>query len=102
LGFGDLDANGEINDVVVTDNRDSEKVLATVALTLIKFFEIYPDKSVFITGSTAARTRLYRMGITKNLEELQNDFYLFGLIGKDWYLFKKGLEYRAFIVQKKK
>ncbi len=40
LGFGDLDASGKINDVVVTDNSDSEKVLATVALTVIKFFEV--------------------------------------------------------------
>ena len=102
LGLGDLEASGEINDVVVTDNSDSEKVLATVALTVHKFFDIYPHKSVFITGSTETRTRLYRMGIAKNLEELQNEFHLFGLIGNDWQPFRRGPDYRAFMVQKKK
>lgn len=73
LGFGDVDASGEINDTASSNNNDSQKVLATVALTLFKFYENHPDAYVFVTGSTKARTRLYRMGISNNLEEIMND-----------------------------
>lgn len=57
---------------------------------------------VFVTGSTKARTRLYRIGITNNLEEIQKDFDVFGLYNNNWHLFKKQAEYEAFLVMKKK
>jgi hypothetical protein len=103
LGFGDKDdITGNINDEVVTNNGDSEKVLATVASTLYIFMEKFPDAMVFVTGSTKARTRLYRIGITNNLEEIQKDFDVFGLYNNNWQLFKKQIEYEAFLVMKKK
>lgn len=103
LGFGDKDeATGEIDDEVITNNGDSEKVLATVASTLYIFMEKYPDAMVFAMGSTKARTRLYRIGITNNLIEIQQDFDVYGLVENGWQPFEKGTEYRAFLVTKKK
>ena len=102
LGFGDEGKNGEINDVVVSDNKDSEKILATVALTVYKFYENHPDCFVYVTGSTKARTRLYRMGIVKNLEEILNDFDMFGFVKGVWKPFQKGVDYDAFLIKKKK
>ncbi len=53
LGFGDKDeATGQIDDEVITNNGDSEKVLATVASTLYIFMERYPDAMAFAMGST--------------------------------------------------
>jgi hypothetical protein len=67
LGFGDKDeATRQIDDDVVTNNGDSEKVLATVASTLYTFTDKFPDAMVFATGSTKARTRLYRIGISNS------------------------------------
>jgi hypothetical protein len=103
LGFGDKDGTtGQIDDEVVTNNGDSEKVLATVASTLYIFMEKFPDAMVFVTGSTKARTRLYRIGISNNLAEIQEDFEVFGLASHIWQPFQKQIEFEALFVVKKK
>jgi len=103
LGFGDKDkVTGEIDDKVVTNNGDSQKVLATVASTLYIFIEKFPEAMVFAIGSTRARTRLYRIGISNNLIEIQNDFEAYGLREDGWNIFEKETEYEAFLVMKKK
>ena len=49
LGFGDVNSESdEINDVVVTDNQDRDKVLATVASTLFIFIKRYPKATIFM------------------------------------------------------
>jgi hypothetical protein len=102
LGFGDVDENGEINDTVVSNNQDSRRVLATVALAIYKFYERYPNASVFATGNTRSRTRLYRMGISNNLTEIGKDFEIYGLIGEDWEYFIPGREYEGFMINLRK
>jgi hypothetical protein len=68
LAFGDYDETTDsIDDKVVTNNDDSQKVLATVASTLYVFTEKHPNVWIYAAGSTEARTRLYRIGITNNL-----------------------------------
>ena len=102
LAFGDKDTlSGEMNDLAVTDNGDTEKVLATVVAALYVFFDNYPAAYVYATGSTKARTRLYRMGITKFYEEMQKDFYLYGQIGDDYPEFEFGKDYDGFLAQRK-
>ena len=75
LGFGDKNSQtGRIDDLAITDNKDSQKVLATVASTVYTFMNKYPDAMITARGSTKARTRLYQMGISNSLEEISNDF----------------------------
>lgn len=103
LAFGDYDEEtGSINDLSVTNNGDSLKVLATVASTVYAFTEKYPNAWIFATGSTRIRTRLYRMGITNNLAEMIEDFDVFAytLDGK-WEEFIIGEDYEAFLITKK-
>ena len=77
LAFGDKDQNtGEINDNVISNNNDSEKVLATVVATLYAFTDRHPDEYIMAIGSTKSRTRLYRMGITKYLDEIKKDYHI--------------------------
>jgi hypothetical protein len=104
LGFGDKDeATGQIDDEVVTNNGDSEKVLATVASSLYTFTDKFPDAMVFATGSTKARTRLYRIGISNNIKEIMEDFEVFGLVGEgEWQSFQKEVDFGAFLVKRKK
>lgn len=103
LGFGDKDEkSGEIMDDIITNNSDSQKVLATVASTAYAFTDKYADSWIYATGLTKARTRLYRMGITNNLIAIQKDFYVYGLKDSKWQKFKKDLEYEAFLVKRKK
>lgn len=72
LAFGDDDGIGGVNDTVITDNKDSEMVLATVIIAVMTFFEHYPLESVFVAASTVARLRLYRILITRNLSKLKS------------------------------
>lgn len=102
LAFGDYDEEtGSINDTIITDNLDSQKVLATVASTLYVFTDKHPNVWVYATGSSLARTRLYRIGITKNLQEILTDFEVYGLKHDSWHNFEKGIEYEAFLVKRK-
>jgi hypothetical protein len=102
LGFGDKnEITGLIDDEVVTNNGDSVKVLATVASTLYAFTDKFPDAMIFATGTTKARTRLYRMGISNNIETIELDFEVFGLINEKWHPFVKEVEFEAFLVKRK-
>lgn len=102
LSFVDVDPmTDEISDTVVTNNGDSMKVLATVAATTIDFTDRHPDALIFATGSTPARTRLYRMGITNHFKEIEQYFEVHGLTGEGWELFKTGNDYEGFIIKRK-
>jgi hypothetical protein len=97
LAFGDKDlSNGEIDDTSISNNGDSVKVLTTVVATLYAFTDKYPDIWVYATGSTKARTRLYRMGITKFLSEVTADFEVLGERNDEWEPFKKMLTMKDF------
>lgn len=103
LGFGDYDEiTNAINDISVTNNGDSLKVLATVASTVYAFLEKHPNAYILATGSTNVRTRLYRMGITNNLAQINQDFVVYGLTEKaTWENFVVGEDYEAFLITKK-
>lgn len=103
LAFGDYNklAKG-LDDKIITNNGDSLKVLATVASTIYAFVEKHPNSWIIATGSTKARTRLYRMGVTNNLTEISEDFHIFGYTEKDkWEKFRKGEDYKAFLITAK-
>jgi hypothetical protein len=103
LAFGDKDLiTGDIDDMVISNNGDSEKVLATVTATVYAFTDKYPDAWIYATGSTKARTRLYRMGITKFLSEVETDFEILGERNDNWEIFRKNIEYESFLVRRKR
>ena len=103
LGFGDKNENSEeIDDTIITNNGDSQKVLATVAATVYAFTEKNPNAWIYATGSNKVRTRLYRIGITNYIKEIKKDFEIYGLKEDKWAEFKSGVEYAAFLVKRKK
>ncbi len=100
LAFGDYDDETKgIDDRAVTNNGDSLKVLATVASAVYAFIDQHLKAWIVATGSTQARTRLYRMGLTNNLVEISEDFLIF-VYTKDenWVKFEIGEDYEAFLV----
>ena len=102
LAFGNKnEETGAIDDLAVSNNGDTQKVLATVVSTLYLFFDKYPDAFVYATGSTKARTRLYRMGITRFYEEMRQDFELYGQVGDEFYEFKVDTEYAGYLALRK-
>lgn len=102
LAFGDKHREtGDIDDLAVSNNGDTQKVLATVVNAVYAFFDKHPDAIVYATGSTPTRTRLYKMGITKFYNEIQSDFYLYGRSGNHLYEFDSHAEYEAFVAKRK-
>lgn len=102
LALGDKNyLTGEIDDRIVTDNGDSEKVLATVVAAVYAFCEYFPGVWIYATGSTAARTRLYKMGINKYFDIVESDFKMYGQTQSEWESYIKGKDYQAFVIQRK-
>jgi len=102
IAFGDKDhSTGNIDDMVISNNGDSEKVLASVVSTIYAFTDKFPDTWIYATGSTKSRTRLYRMGITKFLSETEENFEVLGERNDEWETFRKDVEYESFLVRRK-
>ncbi len=103
LAFGDWnEETNDIDDKVISNNNDSEKILATVASTVLSFTYKNPKYMVLVKGSTESRTRLYRIGISNNFEEISQDFNVLGYRQELWQPFIKNTDYEAFLVKRKK
>ncbi|GAA4448802.1 DUF6934 family protein [Rurimicrobium arvi] len=111
LAFGDATDSDDVDDTVESKNGDRDKVLATVAASVYEYTSNYPNRNIFFGGSTPSRTRLYKMVITKNYDEIVSDFDIFVLYndGIEGSLLKREhfnvkAEYKncvGFIVQRK-
>lgn len=101
LAIGDIDEQDKIDFEVTSDNGDRDTILATVIQTLITFFEIHPQASVFITGSTTSRTRLYQVVIARELGEIQKRFDVLGVTENKTESFSQGKFYLAFVISLK-
>ena len=96
LGFGDINSKtGSINDLSISSNLDTNKILATVAETVVVFTSCFPDAIVYAKGSTTSRTRLYQMGIASNWEAIELVLDVYGFINGRWEPFKKITNYEA-------
>jgi hypothetical protein len=101
LGFGDLQEDGSIDDLVVSDNNDTEMVLSTIVRTIFCFFEYRPEKTILFLGSTESRTRLYQIIISKYIDEAKDTFQIRGIRNNEVENFVKGLSYDAFLINLK-
>ncbi|NML23215.1 hypothetical protein HHL16_20220 [Pseudoflavitalea sp. G-6-1-2] len=102
LGFGDWTEETELlDDTSISNNGDRDKVLATVAYTLISFNEKNGNIPVYARGVTPAKNRLYQMGINANLKEIKTMFDVYGSKDNQWVEFEPGCNYEAFLVIKK-
>jgi len=101
LAFGNIKENGLLDDEAISGDRD--KVLATVLQTVDTYTTRYPRRWVYFCGSTPARTRLYRMAIGVNLDELAERFEIFAEIldYEEYVPFQKNMVIEGFLVRKK-
>jgi hypothetical protein len=91
--------DGTFSDTVVSNNQDMERVLATVIAILRDFLRQATSQRVFFQGSTAARTRLYRMLIGTYAAEFGEEFVIAGVLpdGRQ-EAFQANREYAGFVV----
>ena len=101
LGFGDLKEDGTIDDLVVSDNKDMEKVLTTVIQTIFRFFESRPQNTILFLGSTESRTRLYQIVIAKSIDTMGNLLQIRGIRNAEVEEFVKGVNYEGFLINLK-
>jgi hypothetical protein len=100
LSFGDKDEiTGILNDLVISNNYDTSKVLFTVAQTVLLFVKHYPNANILIIGSTKSRTRLYQMTIAQNISEINKQFEIQGLKNGNWEDFRKGINFDSFLIK---
>ncbi len=102
LALLDLNEDGTVDDLVVSNNQDMKRVIATIFQAMLTFFNKYPNKLVYFQGSdeTGLRIRLYRIIIARELEEAQKLFEIYGqLPDKTYEEFIPDRSYIAFIFQ---
>jgi hypothetical protein len=102
LVLGDLSENGDFDVHSISNNGDRDKILATVAHTMLIFFNNNPDAFVLFYGSTPSRTRLYQIGIFKELEKATKRFNIQGIKDSKAEPFEKDTNYDAFVISLKK
>ena len=102
LAFGDWnEEQRSISDLSRSNNGDRDKVLATVAFTLIEFIHYHLPATVFIKGSTGSRTRLYQIGIKNSWLEISHFFNVKGYRNDGWEDFATAKNYDAFTLSAK-
>jgi len=103
LAFGNyIECDDDLDDLSVSNNRDTQTILATVASTVLHFMQNHPEAWVAAEGSTKARTRLYQIGISQNLADTPDDFIIFGYNQSgNWEPFTKNREYARFLITRK-
>ncbi|WP_177223045.1 DUF6934 family protein [Chitinophaga sp. YR627] len=102
LCFGDWDERAARKcDRQVTNNNDKNKVLSTVADSIMDFTNKNPGCFVYGEGSTAARTRLYQMTINSNWEMITSFFSVKGKINDEWESFQHNRNYEAILARRK-
>ena len=83
LGFGDLKADGSIDDRIVSNNGDIIKILATIVDIVKHYTSKYPSAVIFFTGSTDERTRLYRRILKMYFQSFYSEFAIYGIVGTE-------------------
>jgi len=100
ISFGDSDGTGDIiDDEIVSNNADMQKILHTVVGTALEFISRHPDIWIYAKGSTPSRTRLYQIGIARFWKEIVPHFIVVGSSNGDWIPFKKGMNFEAFLIR---
>jgi hypothetical protein len=100
LAFGDLADNGDLDDLVVSNNGDMQKIIATVAQVIVTFLGAYYSKQIYFTGSSPARTRLYRAILNKEIDNWSDVFDIKGVSNSGLVSFPTQVDCDAFLIKR--
>ncbi|WP_295117357.1 hypothetical protein [uncultured Chitinophaga sp.] len=102
IAFGDWNNDkNDLDDYSRSNNSDRDKVLATVASTIILYCVKHGSPVIMAMGSTPARTRLYQMGLNMHWAEIKSMFWVKGWANGRWTDFRPGVNFEAFLVIRK-
>lgn len=106
MGFGDLLADGSIDDSITSNNGDMITVLATVIEILKDYTKRNPGKEILFTGSTPDRTKLYTRILKGYYNNFSKDFQITSITFSDNTLKRSpfdptlNIEYYAFLIKR--
>ena len=101
LAMGD-EISGEIDYTNRTNNGDTGRVMETIAHIILQYTATNPDRSVFVAGNTPAKTRLYQMYLSNNLQSVETVFEVYGLMaGTSFEVFQKNKNFSGFLVRRR-
>lgn len=98
LALADMEDDGSQNFHSVRNNGDLEQIMATVAQTMLLFFQYHPTAKVAFTGSTPARTRLYQIILAREIPAVAADFVISGVRDNTLELFQPNRDYDGFVI----
>ena len=105
-GFGDLvvGENGEylVDDRVETNNGDVRKVFYTIVSSLYNFFEVHPEATVYVEGSSRQRIEIYRQLIFRHWEEIEPFYHITGGINGQIEEFQSDVGYEYLLISRRK
>lgn len=111
LAFGDrITGTDDFTDENISNNGDSDKVLATVIYTIFDFWEHNPNTLVWFEGSDpedhngikkGLRTRLYQRKMERFIEDVEKVAYILGKFNNQLEVFIRGKKYDAFLIIRK-
>jgi len=103
LGLGDWDESQQmVDDSIISNNQDTEKVFASVADIIFQFTDRNPNAIIYVEGNSESRVRLYQIKINKYLNEVIAHFELFGLLKNlDLESYSAGNKYLGFVGKRK-
>lgn len=102
LTLADVLPDGSLDVFVESKNGDMEKILATVIQTMLAFLFHNPEAKIAFSGSTAHRTRLYNIILTKEMEKVAPILTILGLSEKGLVPFERNQKYDGFVICKRK
>ncbi len=101
LAFGDY-RNGYLDDQVVSNNDDLQKIMKTIIQAAYDFCEIYPERSIEIVPVDEKRKTLYNAIVRRNFETFSKSFVIKGEKGKRLFAYNPKENYDAFVFRRKK
>ncbi|MES2331530.1 MAG: hypothetical protein V4539_18135 [Bacteroidota bacterium] len=107
LGFGDQLPDGRIDDKSVSNNGDTNKVIATVIQIAHDFTTQFPHLKIAFTGSTPGRNRMYNRVLKMYYKEFSKEFVITAFVEKRETMFEVDFDpdfsgnYLVFFVRRK-
>lgn len=98
LALADVEEDGSLNFYSVRNNGDLELIMATVAQTLLVFFQHHPTANVAFSGSTPARTRLYQIILARERQAVAASLVISGVRNNTLELFQPNRDYEGFVI----
>lgn len=80
VAFGDVQLDGTVDDIAVTNNNDLIKVFATVIEVIGDFLIGNPSAILFFQGSSEQRTTVYRYILSRYYKDFSEKFIITAIV----------------------